>query len=305
MKKAPVKPAQTPKRTVKPVEVNYNTNDGVSFYDFLSQLKFKRSIVVAVIVIALLSVTVSLLIPLFFTRGNDVDPYGKEKLADTQELETDPVEIIIPDTPITYSAVDNVSICIDPGHGFDDVGTSNDELGVYEHEVNLAVALKLRDKLESAGMTVYMTHDTNTPPPDAQTPYLFGMKKRNGLANSLSDVKLFISLHCDAFYEDTTVSGPRVYHMSDDTGGQEVAENIYNSLSELDPDRKVFIKPMSGYNSYQVLRESNMPAVLVEMGFVSNPAEGTAMLTDTWCEAMADAVAEAITDSFEDGAIGK
>ncbi|MBO7149233.1 MAG: N-acetylmuramoyl-L-alanine amidase [Clostridia bacterium] len=305
VKKAPVKPAQPPKRTVKPVEVNYNTNDGVSFYDFLSQLKFKRSIVVAVIVIALLSVTVSLLIPLFFTHGNDVDPYEYEISADTQELETDPVEIIIPDTPVTYSTVDDVSICIDPGHGFDDVGTSNDELGVYEHEVNLAVALKLRDKLEAAGMTVYMTHDTNTPPPDAQNPYLFGMKKRNGLANSLSDVKLFISLHCDAFYEDITVSGPRVYHMSDDTGGQEIAENIYTELSELDPDRKVFIKPMSGYNSYQVLRESEMPAVLVEMGFVSNPEEGSAMLTDDWCNSTAQALANAITNAFEDGVIGE
>lgn len=300
-------PSVTPKQTKKSVNVKNNATGGVGFSDFIKELKFRRSIVVAVVVIALFAVLFSLLLPLAFSHRNEVTPNQIEG-EDTLSVETetiDTLDITVPDTPVTYNVIDDIAICIDPGHGYDDVGTSNDELGVYEHEVNLAVALKLRDKLEAAGMKIYMTHDSNTPPPDSQTPYLFGMKKRNGLANSLSDVKLFISLHCDAFYEDTTVSGPRVYHMSDDTGGQEIAENIYTELSELDPDRKVFIKPMSGYNSYQVLRESEMPAVLVEMGFVSNPEEGSAMLTDDWCNSTAQALANAITNAFEDGVIGE
>ena len=61
---------------------------------------------------------------------------------------------------------------------------------------------------------------------------------------------------------------------------------------------------MSGMNSYQVIRNSDMPAVLVETGFVSNPDEAKAMLTDEWTDSMAEMLCESIMTCFKDGSIG-
>lgn len=308
----------TQKRTTAPANASYSKpksapkasqkihtasdNDSVSIVDFFKGLKYKSSIIAAVLIIAVLSVIVAALVTTFSAREADNPAPIPD---DTNIAENNAsVEYVPPENIQTALSGEGFAVCIDPGHGYDDVGTSNDELGVYEHEVVLKVGLKLRDKLEEAGIKVYMTHDTNERPPEAAEPYLFGMKKRNGLANSLSDVDLFISIHCDAYFEDPTVSGARVYHMSDDKGGEGVADAISESLAELDPDEEIHVKAMSGMNSYQVLRESEMPAVLVETGFLSNPEEGAAMLTDKWVESMADALANAIIKSFENGVIG-
>ncbi|MBQ7821747.1 MAG: N-acetylmuramoyl-L-alanine amidase [Clostridia bacterium] len=295
------KPAQRPAPKVNNTgKKRTQTDTSAGFGEFLHGLRYKRSVIVAFLLIAALSVTAAIALPALFSH-NDEQETDAYDTAQSSEL-----NITVPE-PINANSTwsEDVAVCIDPGHGYDDVGTSNDELGVYEHEVNLSVGLKLREKLEAAGVSVYMTHDTNEPPPDASEPYLFGMTKRNGLANSLSDVDLFISLHCDAFFEDTTVSGPRVYHMDYDLGGAEVANAISERIAVFEPDKEIQVREMSGYNSYQVLRDSNMPAVLVEMGFVSHPEEGAAMLTEEWIDAMADALAKAIEESFEDGVIGE
>ncbi len=273
------------------------------FLDFLLEMRFRRSVLVAILIIGVLSITVAAVLPAVFSDdGEDVRKELTDSTLVSDEVE---VKIVAPKPSDEPLVSENIAICIDPGHGFDDVGTSNIDLGIYEHDVNLAVGLALREKLEDAGIRIYMTHDTNEPPTDASRPYLFGMKKRNGLANSLSDVRLFISLHCDAYFEDTSVYGPRVYHMENDKGGTEVAYAISESLGELYSDKSIYVNSMKGYDSYQVLRESDVPAVLLEMGFLSNPEEGTRMLSDEWVEEMSDAIARAICEAFEDGVIGE
>lgn len=275
-----------------------NTQDALTPREFARSLKYSRGLVVAVIVIALISVTVAVLSVSLSTR--DIADYSLDVQNESEHESSAETPIVISE-PVT--AKEGLAVCIDPGHGFDDVGTSNDELGVYEYEVVLNVGLKLRDKLENAGIKVYMTHDTNEPPPEASEPYLFGMKKRNGLANSLSDVDLYLSIHVDAYFEDPSVSGPRVYHMSDDKGGEGTAEAIAEKLEELDGE-EVYVNAMTGMNSYQVLRDSDMPAVLVETGFLSNPEEAASMLTDEWIESIATALADAVIASFENEIIG-
>ncbi len=270
--------------------------------DFLSVIK--KNIVAVVLIFIVLSVIIAVAVTA--TPGRAEEAGSQEPALPQSGSDVEPIEPIN-DVPMALSQPDEISgalaVCIDPGHGFDDVGTSNAELGVYEHEIVLAVGLKLRDKLEEAGVKVYMTHDTNEPPPEASKPYLFGMKKRNGMANSLSDVGLYISIHCDAFFEDTTVYGPRVYHMSDDNGGEGVALEIEKELALLKPEKEIQVKAMSGMNSYQVLRESDMPAVLIETGFVSNHDEASAMLTEEWQNDMAQALANAIISAYENGHI--
>ena len=302
VKNKPAEEIRTAKtvKPAKPVRQNHNreySNEN-DILDFFISLKSKRHIVVAFFVILALSVTVAAV---------------AVSLADSETL-TPPVDVEVDNTPPALPENNVVApmdvdeghtghghaVCIDPGHGFDDEGTANPELGVYEKDVVLSVSLKLRDKLEDKGIKVYMTHDTNAPPVGSSDPYLFGMKKRTSLANSFSDVALYISIHCDAYYEDTSVSGSRIFYMSDELDSEKVASEIAAALENAGSEKKPITKGMSGMNSYQVLRDTDMAAVLVETGFVSNEDEAKAMLTDEWVEYMAEALAQAIEKSFED-----
>ena len=274
---------------------------------FLSLLLKNRQLAAALIIIFAAAVVITAVISAM-TSENHVKPH---------ELETATVsDIGIPETPPSESNSDSTApladptviraVYIDPGHGFDDPGTHNDELGVIEKDVVLNVALALRDKLEACGITVFLTHDTNTPPEDADRnkQYLFGMKKRNALANSNKDIGLFLSIHCNAYFEDESVHGPRLYYMKNDESAKALAEEISEALVDRGLEKAPITQEMSGMKSYQVLRDSDMPALLIETGFLSNEAEALAMLTEEWIERMADALNEAICDSFSNGALG-
>lgn len=306
-KPAETRVKKTQKRPQK-AEREYVDENETDILDFFMSLKNKRHIVIAFFVILALSIGVAA-VAVSVADGDPLTVPTEENTAEMTEIATETAteeaSEIVPLVDEPDHAGHGHAVCIDPGHGFDDVGTSNDELGVYEKDVVLAVSLKLREKLEDEGVKVYMTHDTNTPPPesDENKLYLFGMKKRTSMANSLSDVSLYISIHCDAFYEDTSVRGSRIFHMSDEPDSESVANAIAESLINAGSEKTPLVKSMTGMNSYQVLRDTDMAAVLVETGFVSNEDEAKAMLTDEWVDYMAGALADAIVKSFEDKVI--
>ena len=221
------------------------------------------------------------------------------------EKATEASKVVIPPNDNSVRPITGHAVCIDPGHGFDDVGTSNPDLGIYEKDVVLAVGLKLREKLENEGVRVYMTHDTNTPPPESNKNemYLFGMKKRTSYANSLSDVSLYVSIHCDAFFDDTSVQGSRIFYMSDEPTSESVANAVAEALVNAGSEKKPLIKPMTGMDSYQVIRTTDMAAILIETGFISNEDEAKRMMTDEWVDYMAGALADAIIKSLNDKVI--
>lgn len=187
------------------------------------------------------------------------------------------------------------TICIDPGHGFDDPGaTSTIYDDLYESNVNLDVALLLRDILENRGFKVIMTHDTNTKPADAPSFYRVSLEDRSSLANS-NDVDLFISLHCNSYEDDETVSGIRLYYYeysSDET--KQYASMISNGISgTLNKSCSV------NTQNLHVCREVNMPSVLVEMGFITNKSDCQSFKDQTWQKNMALGVADGISDYYE------
>lgn len=305
---ASTKKVQKPPQKVERVYENNNANNNENdIIDFFLSLKHKRHIVVAFIVILALSIIVASIV-VSVADGDYLDPPADD--IDTNNIKVDAVVPIENDGALPV--VDKIeheghghAVCIDPGHGYDDVGTSNPELEVYENEVVLRVSLRLRDMLEDQGVKVYMTHDTNTPPPesDKNKQYLLGMKKRTSFANSFSDVSLYISIHCDAFYEDVSVNGSRVFYMAKEADSESVANAVAQALIDAGSEKEPVVKSMSGMDSYQVLRDTSMAAVLVETGFVSNEAEAKNMLTDEWVEYMAGALADAIMKSFENKVI--
>lgn len=205
----------------------------------------------------------------------------------------------------------NITICIDPGHGFDDSGSSSDLLpGVVEKDLTLLFADLVKDKLEQLGYTVVLTHD------DVSFPQEFNLdnnnkykpEERTAYANSL-DIDYFVSLHCDTYEGDASIGGTRIYYCESDRKKQfysaNVAESIKMRLDQTFPEAKeVAVHNMKVTDSYYVVRETYAAASLIEIGFITN-AEDVKKLSDAdWQKRFSVAVAEGIDDYFTSDAEG-
>ncbi|TYQ00213.1 N-acetylmuramoyl-L-alanine amidase [Tenacibaculum adriaticum] len=155
-------------------------------------------------------------------------------------------------------------VVIDPGHGGMDSGTIGIN-GLLEKDVVLNVTkeiLKLNRVFFKEELDIYVTRSTDT---------LISLSDRNKLAKGLN-ADVFVSLHCNA--SQTFSRGIEVYvHNSD---RENTKTSIGLGLSILDEATKELRLKKRGikFNNFQVLREANnYPAVLVELGFMTNTDE--------------------------------
>ncbi len=228
--------------------------------------------------------------------------------ADTTDPVTTTAAPAVTDRPAVSETTPNrsgITICIDPGHGFDDPGASTAFLGeLTESDITLAIGLKLRDELTARGYTVIMTHDTNEIP--AGTPageqYLFGLAKRTAFANEHKP-DFFLSIHGDTF-ADPSVQGSRVYYQSvtgeNNDAITATAQCFVDALTEAltDAKKEPLLKEMVDDDAYYVLRNVTMPAVLVEVGFASNANDAANMLDEDWQAKIAAALADGVDRNF-------
>ena len=138
---------------------------------------------------------------------------------------------------------DNIVICLDAGHGFDDIGTSSEFLAdTTEKEITLAIVLKLRDCLVDNGFDVILTHNGELFPKtridDGNN--VFNPQERIAYADTL-DIDCFVSIHCDSFVSDSSVHGTRVYYSKGTTHQKEsasAAKEISAAIDAAFPDAK-------------------------------------------------------------------
>ncbi len=162
-------------------------------------------------------------------------------------------------------------VVIDAGHGGPDGGTSGFSK-VPEKDLNLDIALKVRDILTSAGVDVVMTRteDITLTDPDGGTRKNQDLRARKKIAEATPNAVL-VSIHMNAFSIEK-YSGLQVYYSKNDEQSQELAKAVQFAVSSaLQPENDRKIKP-AGENIY-LLHELDCPAVLIECGFLSNAAE--------------------------------
>ena len=204
------------------------------------------------------------------------------------------------DVPVEENGI---TICIDPGHGFDDVGCSSDYLAdeKEEKDMTLQYAYALKAELEGMGYTVFLTHDGNTFPEEFNSykNNIFSADERAAYVNSL-DVDYFISLHCDTFDEDDSIGGIRIYYYDSPiktaTYSDAVANSISAHLAKEFPDAKV--PSVHDNQSYVVLRTTTMAASLIEIGFISNKNDAENIQNPEWQEKFIAGVAAGIDGYF-------
>lgn len=169
-------------------------------------------------------------------------------------------------------------IVLDAGHGGRDQGTSAGE--ILEKEINLSVVKKLAEELEDAGATVILTREEDVK---------IGLEERAAFANQ-NEADIFVSLHCNYCEDDAGVQGLECYYREDSDDGRILAEQIVQSVETEDGIKNRGTRTAD----FRVLRKTDMPAVLIEMGYLSNKTECERMADETYQKLLAEKIAEGI-----------
>lgn len=198
-------------------------------------------------------------------------PEDEPELPETPEEPTDPVN---PSNPIDPA---RRTVVIDPGHGGTSSGAAYE--GILEKDLTLPISLKLEALLKAAGYNVVMTRSTDV--------YL-GLYERADIANSV-DADIFVSIHANAF-DDPSVNGLITYYHPSSGRGKRLAQAIQTPASQATgaKDRGV------ASADFVVLRETDMCAVLVETGFMTNHDELMKLNDSTYQDKLAQGIAQGI-----------
>ena len=180
-------------------------------------------------------------------------------------------------------------IVLDPGHGGFDGGAQGEK--DMEKDLNLQVCLLLKDALEQRGYTVVMTRDTDCA--------LLSDSKIKGVSAKKQDMRarreivarsgaaLFLSVHMNHFPEPK-YRGAQVFFNDQ---GREIALCLQEALKAADPTNRREAKPADG--SIYLLSHTDLPACLIECGFLSNPEEETRLMNPSYQSLLAETIAQA------------
>lgn len=175
------------------------------------------------------------------------------------------------------------SVMIDPGHGGKD-GGAHSVLGYDEKSVILPVGLKVANDLRERGVSVSMTRDDDT---------FIDLHERPAISNRKSP-DLFVSIHADSA-ERAGAEGFTVYvSRSASARSYAAAQAIERSLSRAGFTRHGAVVVDTA--NYVVLKENERPAVLVELGYVTNRGDAARLQSETMQQKYAQAIQEGIVE---------
>ena len=193
------------------------------------------------------------------------------------------------------------TVIIDAGHGgFDGGAVALD--GTVEKDINLKIALTLRDFLRGSGFKVIMTRESDVSTDDVETDKI-SIRKKSDLKNRLELMRdnpeaVFVSIHLNKF-TTSAANGSQVFYSAKTEGSESLGESIQKSIVRLlQPDNDRVNKRAT--SSTYLLYNATVPAVLVECGFLSNTAELKRLKDETYQSKMAFSVYCGIMDYFSE-----
>ena len=172
--------------------------------------------------------------------------------------------------------IKNKVIIIDPGHGGNDTGAMRGN--VEEKDLTLSIALKVQEELNDMGFkNVIMTRSTDK---------TLSLSERVDIANN-NNADIFVSIHINSSVK-SEINGIETHYYSDN--GYNVAKMLHKELTEniSATDRGLF------KSKFYVINHTEAPAVLLELGFISNEQERSMLTSKRRQNASAKAIAEGI-----------
>lgn len=189
-------------------------------------------------------------------------------------------------------ALQGITVVVDPGHGGDDPGAVGVG-GLVEKDINLAVSLALRQSLERRGARVVLTHDADR----AVAPRADDELSARVECGRAAAGDLFISVHHNARprIDDSRVAcGVFVYYYQ--PWSADLARALVDPLADAQSQpTRAFV-----FRSFAVTRQTFMPSVLLEVGFISNPEEEQKMRAPDYPQRVAEGVARGLEGWFRE-----
>lgn len=224
------------------------------------------------------------------TPTEPTEPEIADKPNENEEP-TEPEEPVIVEIDIPAAR----TITIDAGHGGQDPGAIyTDENGViwFEKDINLGVALKVRDILLKNNVQVVMTRDDDE---------FLELKERAEIANE-EKTALFVSIHTNSIDAESpngieTWGSLNINTILCGVNDKLLAQNVQKAVIKSTNAKDRGIKDSE---TLAVLKYSVMPSVLIEVGFISNTNERALMFSNSYRDKLAQGIAEGILKTFSD-----
>lgn len=159
------------------------------------------------------------------------------------------------------------TIVLDAGHGGVDPGTCGSQ-GAREKEITLDITMRLKNLLEEVGTEVVLTR--------TEDKYI-SLFERPWLANFVMG-DLFLSIHCNSYVSDRGIRGTEIFYYQGRPSAKQIAGQILEKLTKLTG----LTSRGARSNNYVVLNDTQMPAILAEVGYLSNFEEETLLNQETF-----------------------
>ncbi|HEY7813131.1 MAG TPA: N-acetylmuramoyl-L-alanine amidase [Nakamurella sp.] len=180
-------------------------------------------------------------------------------------------------------------IVIDPAHGADDPGWTVGD--VRSTDLTFDIAQRLRSRMITTGMAVTLTRDAHQNPTQ---------EERAAFANDIG-ADLLLSLHIDGSVSPHAC-GIASFHFGTDSGATStVGETLAGLVQRELVARTGFADCRVHHRPWDILRLTRMPAIQVEMGYLSNPAERGRLLSSDFRNQLADGILVAVKRLYLDG----
>ncbi|WP_188455501.1 N-acetylmuramoyl-L-alanine amidase family protein [Virgibacillus oceani] len=193
-------------------------------------------------------------------------------------------ETLISNQADDNSTGDPYKVVIDPGHGGSDPGSIGAS-GSYEKDFTLSIAMEVCQLLKQVPqIDVYTTRDEDV--------FLSAEARvRPNFANDLG-ADIYISIHANTF-TDPSVSGTESYYFNQNS--LSLANTIHKHVVEATGFRNRGVKK----ENYFVLKDTAMPATLLEIGYITNPKDEQTMLTDEFQQSVATSIKNGVMEYLE------
>lgn len=184
-------------------------------------------------------------------------------------------------------------IVIDPGHGGAQPGARWREGNrvIEEKTIVLAIGLHIAELLSREGAKVILTRSEDK---------AIGLYERTTLSNN-ANAHFFVSLHCDSNPRPNSASGTTIYYHKDDADSRALGQAILNEIVKVSglPSRGVRSDTVLYQTGLAVLRTSQMPAVLIEVGYLNHSFDRAKLVDPAFQKRIAEAITRGLKAHVE------
>lgn len=204
-------------------------------------------------------------------------------------------------TPVTKGESPQKVIILDPGHGGEDPGKVSEYGNNKEKDLNLDIALKTRDLLESEGFKVIMTRTEDKLVYQPGTTNVVQKRKQDLLRRKKmmdeDGANIVVSIHMNGF-DQKQYHGAQTFYPPNSQESQKLALCLQNSLRDtLDPENKR--QPQLKKEPIIILKNNKTTTAIVEGGFLSNAEEDKKLETQEYRDKISIAIKEGIKAYFK------